>query len=383
MVSTPKPRTSRSPMSHCTVSWVGPGVWAPSARRLAKAEGSLSRFAQPVRNSSQAPAGMRPCRSSQALRKSTVSSQSSLPATSALASTTTAGPMKLRVSMVSTVLSGWSLPVIQWAGGAKCVPVWSPEEKLFQYQPGPASSECEMRSDLKAQTWPNCGGSCRAGKSLERVWVRSMTRRAPEAMSCANWASEVVMVCSPAEVVGRERARNSSRKLGAQARRSGSGGAQRLGQVQAGAAAQARAGGGGCANVPPVCQVCLVVARCAQGAPEEGLVQAAIAAVGVAADQVHVQARQAGRRQDGAGEQAALQIRHRAREALDDARGIGFAQRGRPARACGHRDEARRVANGFARAFGELYPQDVTALGRAARGQPRGVGTAHRTLAPP
>src|SRR6218665_391973 len=125
-----------------------------------------------------------------------------------------------------------------------------------------------MRSDLKAQTWPNCGGSCRAGKSLERVWVRSMTRRAPEAMSCANWASEGVM--------GRERARNSSRKLGARARRSGSGGAQRLGQVQAGAAAQARAGVGGCANVPQVCQVCLVVARCAQGAPEEGLVQAAI-----------------------------------------------------------------------------------------------------------
>src|SRR6218665_366895 len=40
MVSTPKPRTSRSPMSHCTVSWVGPGVWAPSARRLAKAAGA-------------------------------------------------------------------------------------------------------------------------------------------------------------------------------------------------------------------------------------------------------------------------------------------------------------------------------------------------------
>src|SRR6218665_1494491 len=99
-----------------------------------------------------------------------------------------------------------------------------------------------MRSDLKDQTWPNCGGSCRAGKSLEREWVRTMTRTAPEAMSCANWASEEGMVCSASEVGGRNRARNSSRKLGAHARGGGAGGPQRLGQVQAGAAAQARAG---------------------------------------------------------------------------------------------------------------------------------------------
>ena len=71
---------------------------------------------------------------------STVSSQSSFCATSALASSTTAGAMKCSGAMVSTLLAGWSRPLIQWTGASKCVPVCSPQEKLFQYQPGPASS---------------------------------------------------------------------------------------------------------------------------------------------------------------------------------------------------------------------------------------------------
>jgi hypothetical protein len=42
--------------------------------------------------------------------------------------------------MVSVVLSGKSLPEIQWTGASKWVPVCSPQEKLFQYQFGPRSS---------------------------------------------------------------------------------------------------------------------------------------------------------------------------------------------------------------------------------------------------
>ena len=64
------------------------------------------RLLQSVRNSSHAPAGMRPCFASQVFRKSTVSSQSGFFATSALASTTQAGPMNWRVSIVSTLLFG-------------------------------------------------------------------------------------------------------------------------------------------------------------------------------------------------------------------------------------------------------------------------------------
>ena len=98
------------------------------------------RLLQSVRNSTQAPAGIRPCLASHASRCDTSRLKSALAATSALQSTTQAGPMKALGSMVSTVLLGWSLPVIQCTGASKCVPVCSPQEKLFQYQPGPASS---------------------------------------------------------------------------------------------------------------------------------------------------------------------------------------------------------------------------------------------------
>ena len=42
--------------------------------------------------------------------------------------------------IVSVALFGRSRPVIQWTGASKCVPVCSPNEMLFQYQPGPRSS---------------------------------------------------------------------------------------------------------------------------------------------------------------------------------------------------------------------------------------------------
>ena len=53
---------------------------------------------------------------------------------------TQAGAMNFRTSMVSTALFGKSLPVIQWIGASKCVPVCSPRLMLFQYHAGPRSS---------------------------------------------------------------------------------------------------------------------------------------------------------------------------------------------------------------------------------------------------
>jgi len=38
------------------------------------------------------------------------------------------------------------LPVIQWTGASKCVPVCSPRWRTFQYQAGPLSSKHEMTS---------------------------------------------------------------------------------------------------------------------------------------------------------------------------------------------------------------------------------------------
>ena len=64
---------------------------------------------------------------------------------------THAGPTKRRAGIVSHVLSGRSLPVIQCTGASKCVPVCSPRCSTFQYQPGPLSSKCEITSMVSAR----------------------------------------------------------------------------------------------------------------------------------------------------------------------------------------------------------------------------------------
>ena len=53
---------------------------------------------------------------------------------------TQAGATKCCAGIVSTELFGRSRPEIQWMGASKWVPVCSPQEKLFQYQPGPRAS---------------------------------------------------------------------------------------------------------------------------------------------------------------------------------------------------------------------------------------------------
>src|SRR5690606_34342105 len=110
-------------------------------------------------------------------------------------SMTQASAMNASMGMVSTVLLGWSLPLIQWTGASKCVPVCSEHEKLFQYQAGPRSSYREISSIRNGQACPNSGGRTMVGKSGVSVSVRSTIRILPASSSDMNWPStEVVMV---------------------------------------------------------------------------------------------------------------------------------------------------------------------------------------------
>jgi hypothetical protein len=52
-------------------------------------------------------------------------------------SSTAAGAISRRAGSCAYVAP--SLPVIQWIGASRCVPVCSPVVMLFQYQAGPAS----------------------------------------------------------------------------------------------------------------------------------------------------------------------------------------------------------------------------------------------------
>ena len=83
---------------------------------------------------------MRPCLASHASITEAVSRKSGLAAAAAEQSMTTAGAMKFRAGIVSTLLLARSLPVTQWMGASKCVPVCSLTVKLFQYQATPRSS---------------------------------------------------------------------------------------------------------------------------------------------------------------------------------------------------------------------------------------------------
>src|SRR4051812_45744929 len=91
--------------------------------------------------------------------------------------------------IVSTELLGRSRPEIQWIGASKCVPVCSPHEKLFQYQPGPRASYAETSSIRNGQHWPISGGSAICGNSGESVCVRSTTRMRCDAIAPASSAS--------------------------------------------------------------------------------------------------------------------------------------------------------------------------------------------------
>src|SRR5262249_23209923 len=110
-------------------------------------------------------------------------------------SSTAAGAMNFAAGIVSTELSGRSLPDTQWIGASKCGPVCSPTVKLFQYQAGPRPAYRGTSSRRNGAHCPNSGGSTMVGNSPDRVCVRSMTRMAPDEMALAKARrSGVVMV---------------------------------------------------------------------------------------------------------------------------------------------------------------------------------------------
>src|SRR5450755_3218281 len=99
---------------------------------------------------------------------------------------TQAGATKCCAGIVSTELFGRSRPEIQWIGASKCVPVCSPQEKLFQYQAGPRSSYLEISSRRKGHDFPNSGGSWMTAVPASKGWLRSITRISPPASAWAN-----------------------------------------------------------------------------------------------------------------------------------------------------------------------------------------------------
>src|SRR5579862_1139060 len=94
---------------------------------------------------------------------------------------TQAGPMNLRGAIVSVALLGKSLPVIQWIGASKCVPVCSPRFKIFQYQPGPRLSYREISVSVRPGEGANIGGRSITGVSGANGDVKSIILRRPEA----------------------------------------------------------------------------------------------------------------------------------------------------------------------------------------------------------
>src|SRR6266851_2774925 len=139
-VSTPTPRMSRSFARNAEHDGWKPGECDKPSAWMPRNSSRPWCLLQPVRTSSHAADGSRPCSPSHCSTRSMVSRKSGFCCTSVVTSMTQAGPTNLRTGMVSVALLGKSLPVIQWMGASKCVPVCSPRFNTFQYQAGPRLS---------------------------------------------------------------------------------------------------------------------------------------------------------------------------------------------------------------------------------------------------
>src|SRR6476661_2101698 len=109
-------------------------------------------------------------------------------------SMTHAGPTNRRGSIVSHVLLGRSLPVIQCTGASKCVPVCSPMWSVFQYQAGPLSSYFEITSIVTPGDGANIGGRPMTGVAGPRGCVRSTTTTRPDCRSSTSCASDILQI---------------------------------------------------------------------------------------------------------------------------------------------------------------------------------------------
>ena len=107
--------------------------------------------------------------------------------------------MNRAAGIVSQALSGRSLPVIQWMGASKCVPVCSPIRIVFQYHAGPLSSYFEMTSIVTPGDGANIGGRPITGVEGPSGCVRSTTFSVPRFSSSTSWVNTLLMT-SPASM---------------------------------------------------------------------------------------------------------------------------------------------------------------------------------------
>src|SRR5436309_12333172 len=97
------------------------------------------------------------------------------------------GPMNCRAGIVSQAFAGRSLPVIQWIGASKCVPVCSPNRSVFQYHAGPLSSYREMTSMVTPGEAAKIGDNPITGVAGPSGCVRSTTFSEPLRSASTSW----------------------------------------------------------------------------------------------------------------------------------------------------------------------------------------------------
>src|SRR3984957_18215043 len=156
-VSTPMPMIGASSASHRAHSMENPGGCGPVLLAWRTSCWLSDRASQPVRYSSQPPAGSGPCCDSHCLMWSGASRKSGSAAASLLKSSTTAGAIRLLTG--TSEMSSPSRPVIQCTGASKCVPVCSPVLMSFQSHAGPRSSYRLTSRSAKGRELAKGGGS--------------------------------------------------------------------------------------------------------------------------------------------------------------------------------------------------------------------------------
>ena len=109
-------------------------------------------------------------------------------------SSTAAGATSLRGGTWAT--SSPSRPVTQCTGASKWVPVCSPVEMSFQYQPGPRSSYRLISSSRNGRVFPNGSGSSRIGVLSCSGAVRSITSTRPSDTAASKSVSTAIGLSS-------------------------------------------------------------------------------------------------------------------------------------------------------------------------------------------
>lgn len=133
---------------------------------------------------------------------------------------------------------------------------------------------------------------------------------------------------------------------------------QRGREQHAGAASQSRAGMGRCADMIKTGHVGAVIHRRLEWTPDEKLIDAAEATIGVATDEVHIHRFKVGWRIGLAGDDRFGKAVYVLGEDTLDTVGILFAQFVSPAPIAGRGEFSCGIAFDVSRGFGQLQPED-------------------------